>query len=686
MNTFNSLSSSQKSSIKRGDLKISQLKIAKADDEEKSQTFQDFMRTFFDYKLIEFVPIESIRHVDQKFIKLIGISIWISYIVFYLYFFITQMTQVGPYIASSESGAGNNFITCNAIDKPITDMYRVDKNGRWSTNSFFSSVEGMYIFHFFDLMTTSQYEIMISSVESEIERIGKLAKTQVLAKNILYWNNFLYKIPLGGNSHKFEFSGEANILWNMHSFAITLVSNGSTCSPNQHSYDVFSSNLEMIFTNDYFIQKCENITSRNILSHEDGRLVDQVVISLDFRSFMLPVGINNNITTLDHLQEVSNNYFQSKNITYNGAIYSRKLMFDDRFGRHTPFLCYQKTSGSDTISAHPIDNYCFVRLGKAIAIPIFSHFGTLSGSCNCTVHDDYCNDFDFLATLVIFPQINIETDFSYYEDNYSGNAVNITKLFDIVTRYGRDELINIIQSASRKALTGQTFANIFPVYDIIDDNNPTAFCDHECALYVINGYNQYNSYSRAISDSFFQLKGGAHCQDSFTTESFGNIKTQFPQSLTENYVECVDGNYYKFLNSLGIANGNVQIAIPFIISCLIPLVYAWLHYTNRIPEREKYSKNERDVAIDALADIILSVRDQGDNVAGLSKNNPVRSLAQGLIDYAHTYECPQVSIGSTSTHISNQSSGKLPNIKVSNRKCSIFVKGDTKIAPDPSVL
>ena len=110
--------------------------------------------------------------------------------LFALNFITLNMTQ--KFVALS-STAGN----CEEIPKPWTvSALLADRNGYWSGQKGFESNEASYQFSLFNFEATiEEYKIWLKTIDAAIADLGKVAKTQDLATNLLYWSSWTFSSP-----------------------------------------------------------------------------------------------------------------------------------------------------------------------------------------------------------------------------------------------------------------------------------------------------------------------------------------------------------------------------------------------------------------------------------------------------------------------------------------------------------
>lgn len=74
-----------------------------------------------------------------------------------------------------------------------------------------------------------------------------------------------------------------------------------------------------------------------------------------------------------------------------------------------------------------------------------------------------------------------------------------------------------------------------------------------------------------------------------------------PVAFTQTYFECYESETSSFINAIGIASGNVQIFIPFVILVLLPFLYGLLVLVRQVPPKPEYSTEE--VRAERLVDL-----------------------------------------------------------------------------------
>ena len=112
-----------------------------------------------------------------------------------------------------------------------------------------------------------------------------------------------------------------------------------------------------------------------------------------------------------------------------------------------------------------------------------------------------------------------------------------------------------------------------------------------------------------VTPYYYQLNTGS-CSDTFTSSNFSQLVNTPPTELVETYLKCYAYRNYAFLNSVGVAAGSVQSAMPIMLMVIMPIVYMFLKYNGLlIFLEERYPPLEKEQALKELAEYILMIRD-----------------------------------------------------------------------------
>jgi hypothetical protein len=71
-----------------------------------------------------------------------------------------------------------------------------------------------------------------------------------------------------------------------------------------------------------------------------------------------------------------------------------------------------------------------------------------------------------------------------------------------------------------------------------------------------------------------------------------------PQQFTQIYFECYNAPLDTLLSAVGIATGNIQFFLPFLVFATLPLFYLILVMIGQVPARDEY--NNKEVSLNVL--------------------------------------------------------------------------------------
>jgi hypothetical protein len=125
------------------------------------------------------------------------------------------------------------------------------------------------------------------------------------------------------------------------------------------------------------------------------------------------------------------------------------------------------------------------------------------------------------------------------------------------------------------------------------------FCDNECAVFLVNAYT--DNQQPLVTPYYYQLTTGS-CTDTFTSKNFSQLVASPPTDLVESYLKCYSYRNYAFLNSVGVAAGSVQSAMPIMLMLIMPIIYIFLKYNGLLVFlEERYPPLEKEQALKELA-------------------------------------------------------------------------------------
>ena len=168
---------------------------------------------------------------------------------------------------------------------------------------------------------------------------------------------------------------------------------------------------------------------------------------------------------------------------------------------------------------------------------------------------------------------------------------------------------------------------------------------------------------------YYKLDTGS-CTDTFTSSNFSEFVNNPPTELVESYLKCFSYRNYAFLNSVGVAAGSVQSAMPIMLMVIMPIIYIFLKYNGLlIFLEERYPPLEKDQALKELAEYILMIRDG--KKTPLKKSGVVYRITEELITAARQSVLDEDELVKDLTSNPN----KIPGME--NRRKSIFALNRT---------
>ncbi len=172
-----------------------------------------------------------------------------------------------------------------------------------------------------------------------------------------------------------------------------------------------------------------------------------------------------------------------------------------------------------------------------------------------------------------------------------------------------------------------------------------------------------------VTPYYYQLTTGS-CTDTFTSKNFSQLVTSPPTDLVESYLKCYSYRNYAFLNSVGVAAGSVQSAMPIMLMLIMPIIYIFLKYNGLlIFLEERYPPLEKEQALKELAEYILMIRDG--KKTPLKRTGLVYRITEELITAARQSVLEEDEMVKDLTSNPN----KIPGIE--NRRKSIFAMNRT---------
>jgi hypothetical protein len=175
-------------------------------EQEKELTISEWMYLKINEVFVENIPLEPIKQLPTNYKYIFGTlahGVTIALLFGFLIYGYQQSTHRSFMSLHKSDGI------CNEIPLSVTGTYRADSNGYWEGNSEFKAPVAPYYLNLIDFKADPKtYRALMGKVEAELARIGKLAKTQDLVTNLLYWMMWSYRLPYAGSANFFLMTGD----------------------------------------------------------------------------------------------------------------------------------------------------------------------------------------------------------------------------------------------------------------------------------------------------------------------------------------------------------------------------------------------------------------------------------------------------------------------------------------------
>lgn len=331
----------------------------------------------------------------------------------------------------------------------------------------------------------------------------------------------------------------------------------------------------------------------------------------DSQSLVVATAVNAgllDVRTLSRLMWTSDGDFVRNNITYSDGVF-----YDSRFPGMFPIFCvYSNPARDDAVS-----DFCLVIWNElAYGFPLFTEFGangTFPQPCSCT--DDTgtsaaCNEFNLLTGFLFF-NLPFDDSTAYLLDLVFASTSN-----QAIVANAHNAMVASILSSSfgdSSQFINETFRS--EAYD---------WCNVSGVGCSIFAYNMKDPYTQ-INNYYLQIFE-ASCSDTLyyagAMTKLGNIA---PVPLEEKYFECTSTVWNALINSIGVATGTASLFLPMFI-----LMFVWIaNYmksSSKKAELRRYTQDDRDGIIDALALQLLLVRDKSMHRMNRSKTSVLADI------------------------------------------------------------
>lgn len=420
-------------------------------------------------------------------------------VIFVSLFVTSYYATLNTQYLSPVSGADSKY--CDTISTTITGDFMGTETGLWEGSIGFQYAESAYTVSVTSFETTyTEYATLMNEVYSSLVNIGKLAETQDLAMNLVYWMSMVFIVPYS-NAQRFFLNGTPLTILNRQNTGGSMSSVNGTCNASSTANFDSSSGLMVLNYNyqEYVNNKvCLEAADPSILGYMPGINSDFFTLKLDVRTLITSLAINMNITRLSDMVEIPG---YAGNYTYKGVAYNVSDYYDPKYPGMAPLTCL-----NGAISQ------CILAIGEVYALPLFNHAGanyTYPTMCDCSeLSEEYlnnkyapCNTFAFLSGILFW-------------ENTLPNAI-----FDIASSYDFD-YSRINKAAYNASFIASYFGTTSPVEELSSfefRNASYAFCNlpgyGPCSLLTFTSFD-FIMDNWAISSYYYQLQNGA-CRNTF---------------------------------------------------------------------------------------------------------------------------------------------------------------------------
>eukprot|EP00981_Chlorochromonas_danica_P004840 scaffold967_cov173-Ochromonas_danica.AAC.51 len=536
---------------------------------------------------------------------------------------------------------------CESVPIAITSSYLADYNGNWEGSPQFAYASAKYSFSFnnFQVSSFSEYQQMMSVYNKALAYLGSIAVSQNLPFNLLLWISFIryYSVdyPTSQNFSSIGFgqlqylqmTGAAQQIYNL---ANQITSSGSYRGgcPVYALTEFDMANAVISTYLDYDAYMNESTCYNSLPPDQFGyvKTIDDgsFRLAINIETFTLAMSVNLGYVRISDLTEASTEKYY---LQFHNTSYALGQYYDQRNLEMEPMWCVQNVTEVPSDMAN-IQHLCFYSYSRAVGLPIMHHFGGDYNEpqyCNCSTPvgiSTACNQFNLISGFVFYPIQNSR--------NESIDSLLLQQVgydLQLLAKYNGDYRALLEDSYTASwTLAARVYGLQYPRYST-QSWYQTAF-NFARIPSGVNGslliFNSMDTISHLVSTYKYSLLNGS-CADSFTIDAsnWKKLSSVSPVQLTQSYFKCYPTAESAFINAVGIATGNTQLAVPLIVLLLLPLLYGFLTLINHVPPKEEYNRLERTEAVEILAMVLLRLRDG--KTRGIKPKGVLMSLTKELI-------------------------------------------------------
>jgi hypothetical protein len=479
------------------------------EDFEKEATvyekFVDYGKVSAEKYFLWLLPTEDLKDLPKRYMYPFGglliLSLFGVFVALFISGYNTNLNQVflSPLINSYTPSS-----YCETISVANTGTFLGTQDGYWEGQAGFSYSNAAYKVSVTGFTVSyDTYKKNMTGIYNDLVGIGKLATTQDLGVNILYWLAYTVSPTVENLAQSFSLVGQPEVVFNREEIVGTISSYKGPCNASSYSgFDGSTGKLITRFSHDSFMQyeACRVTVAPISFGYLEGANDGIFYASIDTSTLAVSMALNFGIMHFEQLTEIT--AFQTTYV-YDETVYNVSWYYDNQFPAMDPLVCI----------TNPIIKQCIVRISSYFyALPIFNHLGSDTDQprkCNCNEKANnpqyygICDEFNFLAGFIV----------------YNTSVASPDLLFALSEKFNYDfKLLNEYaynasywssywgQSSPYSAnLTEESYRELFE------------FCNINGSYCTIMTYSVFDNfeYSWAISDNYFQLFYGS-CVDSFS--------------------------------------------------------------------------------------------------------------------------------------------------------------------------
>ena len=552
---------------------------------------------------------ESVLELPRQAMYGVGVSSYaVCLAIFVLIVFTTYHDNITQVYISPVFTKG----LCQEVLSPFSGTYLADLSGNWESSVEFQPTQAVYVFKSQSLNVSQfNYSLMLTALNGSINYEAGLMPNNTLTSNLVIWTSWVADYVSSGNIQFFSLDGAPAVIFNRDYLLGTISNVYADC--NASSVTTFSKadymlTMEYDFSDFQDNPTCNSVINPSQLGYSSLYSSDTISMSIDVRSFLTAVAVNEGVMLLTSLEKLTNSTFP---FVQDGVRYNVSNYYDARYPGMNPIYCAINLDTEFIVldaQDYPLVLYntsCGLEFpNQTYSVPIFNHFGysqDYPSYCACQdglgpgATEDACSGFDLMAGVILYDNTQ-DADFA------DGNP-----FIDLANKVP----INLMNPAAYDAMYMAVSSHYTDQYEDLDARlQAYEFCNvsyGSCTLVTISLFDDANT---AVTDYYHQLLRGS-CSDSISIPpaAYQKLVDTPPASLTMPYYNCRQSPTSVLSAAVGIGSGNMGAVIPVVFLCIINLYYLVKSSAGKKKDKRTYDRSERDDALQGLAVQLLMTRD-----------------------------------------------------------------------------